>query len=73
LAPPFEPQYHTTPARRVAILDDASELPYNLFLGIPKPHVPDVVAASGLTENGWVPVNAKNLKSRSRACMRSAT
>ena len=52
------------PACRVAILDDASEMPYDLFLGIPKHRVPDVVAASGLTENGWIPVNPKNLKTR---------
>ena len=51
-------------ARRVAILDDASEMPYDLFLGIPKHRVPDVVAASGLTENGWIPVNPTNLKTR---------
>jgi sulfide:quinone oxidoreductase len=52
------------PARRVAILDDASEMPYDLFLGIPKHRVPDVVAASGLTEDGWIPVSPKNLKTR---------
>ena len=53
-------------ARRVAILDDASEMPYDLFLGVPKHRAPDVVAASGLTENGWVPVNPKNLQTRFR-------
>ncbi len=52
------------PARRIAILDDAREMPYDLFLGIPKHRVPDVVAASGLSENGWIPVNPKNLKTR---------
>jgi sulfide:quinone oxidoreductase len=52
------------PARRVAILDDASEMPYDLFLGIPKHRVPDVVAASGLTEKGWIPVNPRNLETR---------
>ncbi|HEV8400402.1 MAG TPA: FAD-dependent oxidoreductase [Gemmatimonadales bacterium] len=52
------------PARRVAILDDASELPYDLFLGIPKHRVPDVVAASGLAVNGWIPVNPTNLETR---------
>jgi sulfide:quinone oxidoreductase len=52
------------PARRVAILDNESEMPYDLFLGIPKHCVPDVVAASGMTENGWIPVNPKNLKTR---------
>lgn len=52
------------PARRVAILDDEREMPYDLFLGIPKHRVPDVVAASGMAENGWIPVNPKNLKTR---------
>jgi sulfide:quinone oxidoreductase len=52
------------PARRVAILDDASEMPYDLFLGIPKHRVPDVVAASGMTENGWIPVDPKTLATR---------
>ena len=52
------------PARRVAILDDQSEVPYDLFLGVPKHRVPSVVAASGMTEDGWVPVDPKNLKTR---------
>ena len=52
------------PARRVAILDDESEMPYDLFLGVPKHRVPDVVAASGMTEDGWIPVNPKNLQTR---------
>ena len=54
------------PARRVAILDDASEMPYDLFLGIPKHGVPEVVAASGMTENGWIPVDPKTLRARFR-------
>jgi sulfide:quinone oxidoreductase len=48
----------------VAILDDQSELPYDLFLGIPKHRVPDVVAASGMAESGWIPVNPQNLETR---------
>jgi len=52
------------PERRAAILDDASELSYDLFLGIPKHVVPDVVAASGMTENGWIPVDRKTLQTR---------
>jgi sulfide:quinone oxidoreductase len=52
------------PARRVAILDDESDMPYDLFLGVPKHRVPDVVAASGMTEDGWIPVNPKNLETR---------
>lgn len=51
-------------ARRTAVLDDGSELPYDLFLGIPKHRAPSVVAASGLTENGWVPVNPRTLETR---------
>jgi sulfide:quinone oxidoreductase len=46
------------------MLNDQNELPYDLFLGIPKHRVPDVVAASGMAENGWIPVNSKNLESR---------
>jgi sulfide:quinone oxidoreductase len=52
------------PDRRVAILDDGSEMPYALFLGVPKHRVPDVVAGSGLTEKGWIPVSAKTLETR---------
>ncbi|MCJ7824867.1 MAG: FAD-dependent oxidoreductase, partial [Anaerolineales bacterium] len=51
-------------AGRVAILDDDSEMPYDLFLGVPKHRVPDVVAASGLCVDGWIPVDPKNLKTR---------
>jgi sulfide:quinone oxidoreductase len=49
------------PQRRIAILDDQSEMPYDLFLGVPKHRVPDVVAASGMTYDGWIPVNPDDL------------
>ncbi len=52
------------PGRGVAILDDDSEMPYELFLGVPKHRVPDVVAESGMTEDGWIPVNPRNLETR---------
>ena len=52
------------PARHVVVLDDGSELPYDLFLGIPKHRVPDVVAASGITEDGWIPVDRHTQKTR---------
>ena len=52
------------PARRVAVLDDQSEVPYDLFLGVPKHRVPSVVAESGMTEDGWIPVDPKDLKTR---------
>ena len=52
------------PARHLAVLDDGTEMPCDLFLGIPKHRVPDVVAASGLAENGWIPVDPKTLATR---------
>ena len=52
------------PVRRMAILDTKEEMPYDLFLGIPKHRVPTVVAECGMTENGWIPVDRKNLKTR---------
>ena len=52
------------PARRVAMLDDGSEMPYDLFLGVPKHRAPDVVVASGMAEDGWVPVDPRTLETR---------
>jgi sulfide:quinone oxidoreductase len=52
------------PGRGLAVLDDDSELPYDLFLGIPTHRVPDVVAASGMTEDGWIPVDPRTLETR---------
>ena len=52
------------PGRHVAVLDDGSEMPYDLFLGVPKHRAPDVVAASGMTDDGYVPVNPKTLETR---------
>jgi len=52
------------PARRVAVLEDGDELPYDLFLGVPKHRAPDVVVASGMTEDGYVPVNPQTLETR---------
>jgi sulfide:quinone oxidoreductase len=52
------------PARKVAVFQDGSELQYDLFLGIPKHVVPPVVEASGMTEDGWVPVNPLTLETR---------
>jgi sulfide:quinone oxidoreductase len=52
------------PARRVAILDDETQMPYDLFLGVPRHRVPDVVLASDMTEDGWIPVDRRTLKTR---------
>jgi sulfide:quinone oxidoreductase len=51
-------------ARRVAKLDDGSELPYDLYLGVPKHRAPAVVEASGMTEGGWIPVNPRTLETK---------
>jgi sulfide:quinone oxidoreductase len=50
------------PDRRVALLSDGSELPYDLFLGVPVHRAPEVVAASGLTVDGWIPVDPLTLE-----------
>ena len=54
----------STASARVAVLDDGSELPYDLFLGVPKHRAPDVVLASGMTEDGYVPVDSTTLETR---------
>lgn len=52
------------PARRIVKLDDGSELAYDLFLGVPVHRAPDVVIESGMTEDGYVPVDSKTLETR---------
>ena len=52
------------PARKAAVLNDRSEIPYALFLGVPVHRVPSVVVESGLAVNGWVPVNRQTLETR---------
>jgi sulfide:quinone oxidoreductase len=53
-------------SRSLAVLDDGSELPYDLFLGVPKHRAPDVVIASGMTEDGYIPVDPATLATRYR-------
>jgi sulfide:quinone oxidoreductase len=50
--------------RSVAVLDDRSELPFDLFLGVPKHRAPEVVLASGMAEDGFVPVSSATLETR---------
>lgn len=52
------------PDRRVVLIGDGDEMPYDLFLGVPKHRVPAVVAESGLAEDGWVPVDSLTLETR---------
>ena len=49
------------PTAKEAVLESGERLPYDLFVGIPIHRVPDVVAESGLTENGWVAVDRDTL------------
>ena len=39
----------------------AREIPCDLFLGVPKHRAPDVVVASGMTEDGYIPVDSRTL------------
>ena len=50
--------------RKVAVLDDGSELAYDLFLGVPKHCAPEVVVSSGMVEDRWVPVNPRTLETK---------
>jgi sulfide:quinone oxidoreductase len=52
------------PERHVAHLVDGRELAYDLFLGIPVHCAPEVVAASELAEDGWIPVNPATFATR---------
>jgi sulfide:quinone oxidoreductase len=52
------------PARSVATLDDGRELAFDLFLGVPKHRAPNVVIESGMTEDGYVPVDPATLQTR---------
>jgi sulfide:quinone oxidoreductase len=52
------------PERKVAVLDDDAELPFDLFLGVPKHRAPAVVIESGLAEEGYVPVDPATLATK---------
>lgn len=52
------------PALRVATFADGGELPFDLFLGVPRHRVPEVVAESGMCVDGWIPVDPLTLETR---------
>jgi sulfide:quinone oxidoreductase len=63
----FVPQRRVSsidPERKVVALDGGEELPYDLFLGVPRHRAPDVVLASGLAEDGYIPVDSHTLATR---------
>jgi len=62
---PGNPVASLDPARKVAVLaGDGGELPYDLFLGVPKHRAPDVVITSGMTVDGYIPVDSATLATR---------
>ena len=44
------------------MFSDGTEMPFDLFLGVPRHKVPPVVEKSGLAVDGWVPVNPLTLE-----------
>ena len=50
------------PARKVVVLADGGEMPYDLFLGVPVHRAPAVVEESGMCVDGWIPVNPLTLE-----------
>ncbi len=48
--------------RKVALLSSGGEMPYDLFLGVPVHRAPEVVVASGLAVDGWIPVDPLTLQ-----------
>jgi sulfide:quinone oxidoreductase len=50
------------PARKVAILRDGGEMPFDLFLAAPVHRAPAVVVDSGMTVDGWIPVDSLTLE-----------
>ena len=46
------------------VLADGETLPCDLFLGVPKHRAPDVVLASGMAEDGYIPVSSQTLETR---------
>jgi sulfide:quinone oxidoreductase len=45
-----------------AVLDDGSERPFELFLGVPVHRAPDVVIESGMATDGYIPVSSQTLE-----------
>ncbi len=50
------------PSRKVALLRDGGELAYDLFLAVPVHRAPAVVVESGMTVEGWIPVDPRTLE-----------
>jgi sulfide:quinone oxidoreductase len=63
----YVPNQHITEldtGSKHARLASGESVPYDLFVGIPVHRVPEVVEASGLAVDGWIPVERTNLATR---------
>jgi sulfide:quinone oxidoreductase len=49
------------PERHVVLVASGEEIPYDLFLCVPKHVAPEVVVAAGMTQDGWIPANPRTL------------
>ncbi|WP_022919200.1 NAD(P)/FAD-dependent oxidoreductase [Ruania albidiflava] len=52
------------PEARSIVLTDGSRLDFDLLLAVPAHRAPQVVVDAGLTEDGWIPVDARTLCTR---------
>jgi sulfide:quinone oxidoreductase len=50
------------PSRKTATLRDGGKLPFDLFLAVPVHTAPAVVVDSGMTVDGWIPVDPLTLE-----------
>ena len=50
------------PQRRVAVLADGDEIPFDLFLGVPVHRAPQVVRDAEMCVDGWIPVDPLTLQ-----------
>jgi sulfide:quinone oxidoreductase len=63
----YVPNQHITELdtrSKMVRLESGDSVPYDLFVGIPIHRVPEVVEASGLAVDGWIPVDRTNLATR---------
>ena len=61
---PYEQQVVTEVGDGTATLESGETIEHDLFIGIPVHRVPAVVESSGLAEDGWVPIDRSNLRTR---------
>jgi len=50
------------PERQVAVFSDGDEIPFDLFLGVPRHVAPEVVVRAGMTTDGWITVDPRTLQ-----------